>query len=371
MGKNFESFLRLKLLSSIEGIGLKTINILLAEFDTIDSLLNASKGKIMSIPELTPNAAKKIINFNYQNKNLIQNFSDLYKETESLGINIITYFCKDYPTQLKNIFDPPLILYTSGTYPLDFDNSLSIVGTRNSSVYGKMQTEKITKELVENGIKIISGMAKGIDTIAHKTAIQNSGKTLAVIGSGIDVIYPAENRALFTDIQNNGLIISEFDIGTKPDAGNFPKRNRIISALSLGTLVIETRKKGGAMQTAALALDQGKEVFAVPGNVGSPNSEGTNNLIQKGTAKLVTNATDILDELNLYNHNKSVKLVKPMVSLSLFEEKIYSKLNYDFTHIDKISLETGLNIQDCLANLLILEMKGLVAQLPGKNFRKS
>lgn len=371
MGNNFKSFLRLKLLSSIEGIGLKTINVLLSEFKTIDALINAGTGRIMSVPELTPLAAKKISNFNFENKQLVAAYTDLYEKTLSLGINIVTYYCNNYPAQLKNIYDPPLVLYTLGNYDLDYSNSVSIVGTRNNTVYGKIQTEQITKELVANNITIISGMAKGIDTIAHKTALQYSGNTAAVIGSGLDIIYPSENKKLFADIKNNGLIISEFDLGAKPDAGNFPKRNRIISALSLGTVVIETRKKGGALHTANLALEQGKEVFAVPGNIGSINSEGTNQLIQNGSAKLVTNAKDILVEIDSsYKEKKSVS-PKPEIALSLFEQKIFDTFEFDFQHIDKIAATTGLSVQDCLTNLLLLEMKGLVTQLPGKNFRKT
>jgi len=358
----------LKLLCSIEGIGLKTINTLLSGFNTINELLNADKGKIMSVPELTPLAAKKISNFNYSDKNLVSKYTSLYNRTKSLGINIITYFCKDYPTCLKNIYDPPLVLYTLGNFSSNYKKSVAVVGTRNNTIYGKQQTEQITKELVSNNITIISGMAKGIDTIAHKTALQHNGKTIAVIGSGLDVIYPSENKELFNEIQNKGFVISEFDLGAKPDAGNFPKRNRIISGLSLGTVVIETRKKGGALHTAYMALEQGKEVFAVPGNIGSINSEGTNRLIQNGTAKLVTNGSDILVEIDSSYQRLTPAKQKQEISLSFFEEKIFNILGYDLLHIDKITRLTGFTVQDCLTTLLTLEIKGIVKQLPGKIF---
>lgn len=371
MGKNFENFLQLKLLSSIEGIGLKTISILLSEFEDANSIINASKDRLLSITELPTNAAKKILHFDFSNTKLISFFSDIYNQSLGLGIKIITYYCPEYPKNLKNIYAPPSVLYTLGNGSLSNRNMISIVGTRNNSAYGKIQTEELTRELAQNGITIVSGMAKGIDTIAHKTALENYTQTIAVIGSGLDIIYPAENKILFNQIQENGLIISEFELGTKPDAGNFPRRNRIISALSLGTLVVETKKKGGALQTANLALEQGKEVFALPGNVSSPNSEGTNMLIQNGSAKLITTANDILVELDLSDLKINKKIPEAPISLSFFEEKIFENLSFEPTHIDKIAYLTKLSIQDCLTNLLIMEMKGIVQQLPGKTFSKS
>ena len=177
--------------------------------------------------------------------------------------------------------------------------SIAIVGTRQPTNYGKVQAERIASELALQGITVVSGMARGIDSIAHTRTVRDNGRTVAIIGSGLDVIYPPENRKLFQQIIENGMVISEYPLGTKPDAQNFPKRNRIISGLTLGTVVIETGVKGGAMQTASFALDQGKEVFAIPGNLGVRQSEGTNLLIQKGEAALIRSAEDILLELEL------------------------------------------------------------------------
>ena len=210
---------------------------------------------------------------------------------------------------------------------------------------------------------------RGIDSTAHFSALKNNGRTIAVIGSGLDIIYPAENKKLFNQIAENGVIISEFPLGTIPNAENFPKRNRIISGISLGTLVIETAITGGAMQTARLALDQNREVFAIPGNLGVRQSEGTNLLIQRGEAELIKNAEDILIELELkLKPILGKNIPKQQKDLTIFEEKIYNCLLNEPLHIDKIAEKTEQSTSDCLVHLLSLEFKGLVKQLPGKMF---
>jgi len=212
-------------------------------------------------------------------------------------------------------------------------------------------------------------MARGIDSIAHKATLKAGKRTIAIIGSGLDVIYPPENKKLFDEISENGLIISEYELGMKPNAENFPKRNRIISGLSLGCIVVETGIAGGAMQTASFALDQNREVFAVPGNLNVKQSEGTNLLIQRGEAKLIRNSEDVLLELELKLKpiiGKNIQ--KPKIEMNLFEEKIISVLKNEPVQIDVIALSTNLNTSDCLVHLLSLEFKGLVKQLPGKMF---
>jgi len=216
---------------------------------------------------------------------------------------------------------------------------------------------------------VVSGMARGIDSVAHDSTLRSGGRTIAVIGSGLDVIYPPENRKLFERIRENGVIVSEFDFGTKPDAQNFPKRNRIISGLSLGTLVVETRFTGGAMQTAAYALDQNREIFAIPGNINVAQSEGPNSLIQRGEAKLVTCVDDILQELRLDRKpdlKKELNIKK--VDISFFEQKVYDVLSLEPKQIDDIAAAASLSISECLVNLLTMEFKGVVKQLPGKMF---
>jgi DNA processing protein len=212
-------------------------------------------------------------------------------------------------------------------------------------------------------------MARGIDSISHNSAIKSGGRTIAVIGSGLDVIYPPENKKLFEKIVEAGAVISEFPLGTKPDAQNFPKRNRIISGLSLGVIIIETGITGGAMQTAAFALDQNREVFALPGNVGVKQADGTNLLIQRSEAELIRSAEDVILELELKLKPVLGKNIpKQQIDLSLFEEKILNVLNSEPLQIDKIASLTNSSTSDCLVNLLSLEFKGLVKQLPGKMF---
>ncbi|OGU33595.1 MAG: DNA protecting protein DprA, partial [Ignavibacteria bacterium GWA2_35_9] len=262
-----------------------------------------------------------------------------------------------------------LLIYTKGTFTRDDEYSIAIVGTRQPTNYGKIQTERIASELANQNITIVSGLARGIDSIAHKSALKVGKRTIAVTGSGLDVIYPPENAKLYDEIAEKGLIISEYELGAKPDAVNFPKRNRIISGLSLGCIIVETGITGGAMQTAAFALDQNREVFAVPGNLGVKQSEGTNVLIQRGEAKLIRNSEDVLLELELKLKPIIGKNIpKPKIEMNLFEEKIISVLKNEPVQIDVIATSTNLSTSDCLVHLLSLEFKGLVKQLPGKMF---
>ena len=224
-------------------------------------------------------------------------------------------------------------------------------------------------DLADQKITIVSGMARGIDSIAHRTALKNKSRTIAVLGSGLNVIYPPENKKLYDEISESGMVLTEYNLDTKPDAVNFPKRNRIISGLSLGCVVIETGITGGAMQTAALALDQGREVFAIPGNLGIRQSEGTNLLIQKGEAELIRSAEDILIELELKLKPVIGKNIpRPDIELNLFEEQILSHLNNEPIQIDLLASKANLSTSDCLVHLLSLEFKGVVRQLPGKTF---
>jgi DNA processing protein len=288
-------------------------------------------------------------------------------------IRIVTIFDKKYPENLKKIFDAPVILFYKGNLKPEDKYSISIVGTRRASGYGKIVTEKFAGELSEIGIPLISGLARGIDSISHRISISRNNLTYAVLGCGADVVYPPENRKLYDEIVGKGAVISEYDPGTEPDKVNFPKRNRIISGISIGTLVIESGLKGGALLTAGFALDQNREVFAVPGYINSPSSEGTNTLIKNGHAKLVTSTDDILKELEIKLKPVLYKEVAEKTNLEIdrlpvSEKKIYESIEYEPVNIDEINERTGLVISDCLVNLLSLEFKGLIRQLPGKNF---
>lgn len=369
MNSQLENLTKLRLLLEVEGIGPGKLFHLLSRFNSIDDLIGSTYHNLIAIDGISTNLANRILlkidDFSKYKFKVEDEIDKLYK----IGGNWVTYWSDDYPKLLKNIFAPPIILYYKGKLNSNDDNSIAIVGTRIASRYGKGTAEKFAKELASKKITIVSGLARGIDSFAHRGALDGGGRTIAVIGSGLDVIYPHENKQLYDDISKNGVIFSEYKLGTKPDAQNFPKRNRIISGISLGTLVIETKSSGGALQTAGFALEQNKEVFAIPGNIGIPQSEGTNLLIQKGEAKLVRNCDDILVELNLKTRPEVGKNIPiPCQDLNLFEQLIYDTLSEEPLHIDTIAKKTNMVSSDCLVHLLSLEFRDLAKQLPGKNF---
>jgi len=272
----------------------------------------------------------------------------------------------DYPKLLKEIPDPPKTLYVKGSFSNKDKLAIGVVGTRNYTSYGKRVTENITGDLAEAGITIISGLAKGIDTWAHKTALERGGRTIAVLGSAVDSksLYPACNKKLAEKIARNGAVVSEYQPGTKSERWFFPQRNRIISGLSLGVLVVEAPEKSGALITAAQALEQNREVFAVPGPIYSQNSIGTNKLIQMG-AKLVTCANDILEELNLPLIENKKKQFDPE---NKWEEILFDILTKEPIHIDeKSNLDAGI----VSSTLISLELRGIVKQHGGGYYTKT
>lgn len=364
-----ENLSYLKFLLSIEGIGPQKILSIVSKFNSREELFENSRVNLNSIDGINNILSNRII---LAKKNFIEIKEKTEKELEKLqklNGRIITYWDDDYPDLLKEIYYPPIILYMVGSLDKIENNNISVVGTRMPTHYGKLQAELISSELAKRDLIIVSGLARGIDSIAHKAALNSGGKTIAVIGSGLDVIYPPENKKLFNEILEQGLIVSEFPLGTKPDAQNFPKRNRIISGISLGTLIVETKLTGGAMQTAAYAIDQNREVFAIPGNINSKQSEGPNSLIQRGEAKLIKNADDIVEELkSKLDLRENKKHIEKRIDLNFFEERLLTVLQEEPKHIDEIAKLTSMSVPDCLVNLLMLEFKGLVRQLPGKNF---
>ncbi|MCW9066047.1 MAG: DNA-processing protein DprA [Ignavibacteriaceae bacterium] len=366
---SFEQLTDLFLLLSVEGIGPGKIRNLLAKFKSTKNILSSDYQSLMNVEGISTNLAKRIRK-SAQDRESIEKLTEKeLNKLEKLGGMLITIWDQEYPPILKKIYDPPILFYILGELKESDQYSIAIVGTRQPTNYGKVHAEKISMDLSRQGITIISGMARGIDSIAHNGAIKSGGRTIAVIGSGLDVIYPSENKKLFDKIAENGAVISEFTLGTKPDAQNFPRRNRIISGLSLGVIVIESVVTGGAMQTAAFALDQNREVFALPGNVGTRQSEGTNLLIQKSEAELLISAEDVIKELELKLKPVLGKNIpKQQIDLSLFEEKIINVLNSEPLQIDRIATLSNMTTSECLVNLLSLEFKGLVKQLPGKMF---
>ena len=366
-----EQLVDLRLLLSVEGIGPGRVRKLLAKFKSVDKIISADLLSLSEVEGISQNLAKKIVVANRRRSEVEEIVEKEQEDLEKYSAKIITIWDKEYPPLLKKIFDPPLFFYKRGTIKSTDAYSIAMIGTRGPTNYGKVNADRLAGELASEGITVVSGLARGIDTISHIGALKRGGRTIAVIGSGLDVVYPSENRKLYEEISETGLLISEFPFGTKPDAMNFPQRNRIISGLSLGVVVIESGRGGGSMQTVSYALDQGREVFALPGNVGVRQSEGTNLLIQKGEAKLVASAEDIIIELEVKLRPVLGKNIpREQVTMGLFEEKIFNCIGDGTAHIDKISADAGLSTSDCLVHLLSLEFKGLVKQLPGKIFAK-
>jgi len=368
-GTTFQEFAQLRFLLSIEGIGPVKIRNLLSAFHSIDNIFEAGFTDLSNVEGIGASLSKKITDSKRSLLSTIKKYEKEFSALEARGIKAVNFSDETYPDLLKRIYDPPMIIYTKGEFAEKDNFPIAIVGTREPTSYGKVQAEKFSSALAAQGITISSGLARGIDSAAHQAALKSGGRTIAILGCGIDVVYPPENKKLYEEIPQNGVLISEFPLGTKPDAQNFPSRNRIISGLSLGILVIESGAHGGALQTAAFALDQGREVFAIPGNLGIKQAEGTNTLIQKGEAKLVHSPEDILVELELKLKPVVGKSIpKPHINLNLFEQKILSALGDKEMQIDMIAAQTGLSTSDCLVNLLTLEFNGMVKQLPGKIF---
>ncbi len=345
-------------------LGNRGIKKLWDHFGSIDAIWGAGREQIAEI-----GISEKIIDSILENRTQINEdvtFSD--------DIKVATLDDKDYPKNLKNIFDPPSILYHSSPLLPKDEKAIAIVGTRRASHYGIKVAKDLARELSGLGLTIVSGMALGIDTAAHEGALEAGGRTIAVLGCGIDVCYPPQNKGLMQRIRQSGAIISDFPLGTEPEAWTFPQRNRIISGLSLGTIVIEGGYKSGAMITAKLALDQGREVFAIPGNIESELSRGPHWLIKQG-AKLVESVEDVLEELNMITpkkmSNDKLKMSNEGINISELseeEQKIVSVLSLEPRHIDSISIETEFPIPQVSSLLMMLEIKKVVRQLPGKMF---
>lgn len=365
---SIDDIILLRLLLSIDGVGPVKIRNLLARFSNIHDIFSSDFAYLTSIDGIQPKIAKSILNVKQTSSSIRNDIERELLELEKIRAKIITIWDSEYPPILKKIYDPPIILYYLGELKPEDDFAISIVGTRRVSNYGKAQADMFAKELVRKGYTIVSGMARGTDTIAHNAALDAGGRTIAVLGSGLGNMYPPENKRLADRIADNGAVITEYDFFTKPDAVNFPRRNRIISGLSLGVVVVESGAKGGALRTASFALDQDREVFAVPGNLSSFQSEGTNALIRKGEAKLLQKVDDILEEVRVPENPEDLRSQRIIPDLNMFEEKIVSCLSKEPIQIDLISRKSGLSASECQSNLLTLEFKGIVKQLPGKMF---
>lgn len=354
--------LHLIALSSIPDLGPVTIKKLIARFGSPEAVFRAGRDELTSVEKVGRKRAEAIRNFSGFNA-----IEESVKKLEKQGILPVTLNSDIYPEMLREIPDAPLVLYIKGEPQKDDRYALAVVGSRKPTPYGVSVAMTMASELSAMGFTVVSGLARGIDTGAHIGAVRAGGRSIAVLGSGIDVPYPPENKGLIERIAQSGYVVSEFPPGTGPNRENFPRRNRIISGLSMGVLVVEAAEGSGALITADHALDQGKEVFSIPGNINSPVSKGTNELIRKG-AKIVVTAEDIIEELApvLKGFIKSREKVR--IEISDEEKALCGALSGEPVHVDDISREAKMPVSKTLAVLLGLELKGVVRQTEGKRF---
>ncbi len=345
----------------VKGIGPAKMQALVDAFDSLEAAWRASEPQLKRL-----GLDQRAINSLLEARATLD-LEAAWQAVEKAGIHLLTWDDPGYPTYLREIPTPPPVLYLQGELQEVDRLAVAVVGTRRLTGYGRQVTRDLVAGLVQNGVTIVSGLARGIDAIAHKTAVEMNGRTLAVLGSGLDCIYPGENRALAQQIAaGHGAIISEYGLGVQPEAKNFPPRNRVISGLSLGVVVIEAGEQSGALITTKFAVEQDREVFAVPGNITSPASRGPNRLIQQG-AKLVTCVEDILEELNLQLvvEQTAVQLALPE---SAEELALYTHLTAQPVHIDELSRMTGLPSSTISSTLTLMELKGMVRQVGGMNY---
>jgi DNA processing protein len=302
------------------------------------------------------------------------------ERAEAVGAELVSPWDARFPDRLREIYDPPGFLWMRGTLPEAETPRVTVVGTRRCTDYGRAQAHHFGAELARRGFTVVSGLAYGVDAAAHKGALDAGGRTVAVLGSGVGRIYPPKHTDLAERIVESGALLSEYSVDAEPDAPNFPERNRLLSGLALGTLVVESYAEGGALITARLALEQNREVFAVPGNVTKDSSRGTNRLIQRGHAKLVLELEDLLEELpdvtveapeDVDADTVAGPTPSPAEDLSGDQKVLYEALGDDPVHIDALCEDTGLDPSSALVHLLELEFKGLVRQLAGKQFRRT
>ncbi|MEM6821621.1 MAG: DNA-processing protein DprA [Verrucomicrobiota bacterium] len=355
------------ILNGLPKIGPVQVKRLISSFGSVEALFSCSESKLEAVEGVTRAAANSISNW--------ARYFDLdeeLKKIEKYQVVIIHWEHSDYPQMLKEIYDPPLVLYCRGDVSILAKKGIGIVGSRKTTYYGLETAKKLSYQIAYSGMTVISGLARGIDTAAHQGALAAKGKTVAVLGSSLDHLYPTENRSLAKMmVEQEGAVITEFPFGTPPDRQTFPMRNRIVSGMSSGVLVVEAGDKSGALITSRMALEQGRPVFAVPGRITSPESKGCHLLIKEG-AQLVESVEDILSEFEFFSPKieENEKRSWPD-DLSPEEKKILELMEVDEMQIDTIIRKCGLPSPVVSSTLLRLEMRKLVRQLPGKLFIKT
>lgn len=355
-------------LARVKGLGAVSFKKLATRFVDPTAAFSAALTELEQVEGLHRDAIDGIVAFS--------DWAEIDEEIErarDAGIAIVPFTNPNYPARLRTIADPPPFLYVKGNILTDDDKAVAIVGSRSASEYGRRVARDLARGLASLGFTVVSGMARGIDGSAHESALQAGGRTIAVLGSGVERAYPAEHETLYRRIGENGAVLSELPIGTRPLAFNFPARNRLISGLSLGVVVVEATEKSGSLITATLAVEQGREVFAVPGEVGSSRSRGAHRLIRQG-AKLVESVDDIIEEIapQLLDRTGSATQRAPRVlpqNASDATRTIFALLQENTLQVDQVIERTGMSAAQVLETLLDLELQGLLRQLPGKIYR--
>jgi DNA processing protein len=352
-------------LNMVLGVGKTLSHRLVKAMGSPKNVFHASRRELMEVERVGDKVARQILDFDLE-----RSVEREYQLIHRRNVRILTIDDPQYPFLLKSIYDPPPVIYYKGAFLDERSVPLAVVGTRKASSYGRMVAEKLCAALSEMGVCIISGMARGIDTIAHKSALKLGNPTVAVFGCGLEYTYPPESGSLRRQIEEQGAVLSEFPMSTKPDRNNFPARNRVISGLSHGTLVVEAGEKSGALITAQFALEQGREVFAVPGNIYSSESRGTHALIKMG-AKLTDSPEAVVEELSgsvleLLKERKNAALES--IPLNPKEEHLMSLMSVQEQHIDRVIENSHLSPAEVSATLVTLELKGVIRQTDGKMF---
>ncbi len=366
-------------LNMIRGIGPRTANQLIDRFGSPAQIFAASH-RALEIAGLKQETIQEL-----HDSEILEKANAEIERLEKLNAHIITIEDQDYPSLLREIYDPPIALYVRGNFKEAYDRpGIAVVGSRRCSTYGINAAQSLSRELAAQGVTIISGLARGIDAAAHRGALEAEGMTIAVVGTGLETTYPKEHRKLEEKIAATGAVVSEFPLGTPPLPQNFPYRNRVLSGMCLGVLIVEAAEHSGSLITARLAYEQGREVFAVPGNITSQTSFGPNYLIKDG-AKLVQHWRDVIEELSrdvkerifgiekntLGDTRSNTQQIFEVVELSVGEHKVLGLLSPDApAHIDQLLVSSGMNSSELMNALLELEMKDRIKQLPGKSFIK-
>ncbi|MEW5744278.1 MAG: DNA-processing protein DprA [Nitrospirota bacterium] len=376
-GSSGDDLVHLLALAFANDVGPMTARRLLAAFGSPRTIFEASLPELESVGQISASRAHGIKEFDGWDK-----VTREIAAARERGIAVVPFTDAAYPGPLKQLDDAPIILYIKGTLREEDRYAIAIVGSRDMTDYGRKTAENLAFDLAARGLTVVSGMARGIDTVSHRGALRAGGRSIAVLGCGLDRPYPSENKRLFTELCDAGAVISEFPLGAPPLRENFPRRNRLISGLALGVVVVEATMDSGSLITAQYALDQGKDIFAVPGNISIPNAEGTNSLIRKG-ARLVQRADDIIEELapvlrgllRSGSSGRSEKKTAPRrfdaaagLEISDEEKAICTVLGDQPKHVDTIARELKIAPPKLLGLLLRLEIKGIVRQTEGKNF---